>query len=134
MNLFTYGTLMDAAIMRKICADEFESQAATLSDFLRKKLAGEVYPGIVAHAGASVQGRVYFDVTAQALDHLDEFEGSYYQRQDVTLKLDGGEQISAQSYVLTAKSAALLSQEDWSLDVFMQRDKYLFEDKYVDDE
>ena len=130
MNLFTYGTLMDAAIMHKVCAENFSSQAAVISGYLRKKLIDEVYPGIIAQPDASVQGRVYFDVSAQALQYLDDFEGDYYQREAVVAILDNAETVQAETYVMTAASASLLSQEDWSLEEFLQRDKPLFEEKY----
>ncbi len=130
MNLFTYGTLMDAAIMHKVCAEQFPSRAAVISGYVRKKLIDEVYPGIIEQPDASVQGRVYFNVSTQALQYLDDFEGDYYQRKAVIALLDDGEAVQAETYVMTAASASLLSQEDWSLEEFLHRDKPLFEEKY----
>ncbi len=130
MNLFAYGTLMDEAIMHNVCGERFQSRVATLSGYMRKKLCGEVYPGIIRQADSKVKGRVYFDVTAQALQYLDQFEGSFYQRQLVSAVFDDGASMEVETYVLTKSCAKLLSAEDWSLEEFLNRDKPLFVDKY----
>jgi gamma-glutamylcyclotransferase (GGCT)/AIG2-like uncharacterized protein YtfP len=130
MNLFTYGTLMDAAIMHRVCGEQFRSHAASISGYRRKKLRDEVYPGIIARANSSVEGLVYFDISVRALGFLDEFEGSYYQREAVQAVCADGTAIAAQTYVLRDQFAALLSEEDWNLGDFLQRDKPLFQHKY----
>lgn len=130
MNLFVYGTLMDEAIMRNVCGERFQSRAATLSGYMRKKLRGEVYPGIISQPNSVVEGRVYFDVTRQALQYLDQFEGSFYRRKLVSPVCSDDESIEAESYVLSESCATLLSEEDWNLEEFLVRDKQLFQDKY----
>ncbi len=130
MNLFAYGTLMDPAIMYNVSGERFQSRPATLSGYMRKKLRGEVYPGIISKPGSSVEGQVYFDVSAQALSFLDEFEGSFYQRQLVTSVFDDGSTMQVEAYVLTESCVTLLSEDDWNLEEFLTHDKSLFEDKY----
>jgi gamma-glutamylcyclotransferase (GGCT)/AIG2-like uncharacterized protein YtfP len=130
MNLFAYGTLMDSAIMTKVCGTEFQSRVATLSGYMRKKLRGEVYPGIISQPTSMVEGRVYFDVTAQALLYLDLFEGTEYRRKRVMADFADGESIPVETYVLTDSCTSLLSEEDWNLEEFLTRDKPLFQDKY----
>lgn len=130
MNIFAYGTLMDADIMRQVCGAEFYSRAARLDGYQRKKLRGEVYPGIVALGGSCVTGLVYFDISPTALHYLDQFEGTEYQRTRVTAVGEDGECIAAETYVLTPQAAALLSDEDWNLEDFVTRDKPLFQDQY----
>jgi gamma-glutamylcyclotransferase (GGCT)/AIG2-like uncharacterized protein YtfP len=130
MNLFAYGTLMDPAIMQNVCGERFQSRPASLSGYMRKKLRGEVYPGIIRQPDSSVEGQVYFDVSAQALYYLDEFEGSFYQRELVTAVFDDGSAMEVEAYVLSDSCASLLSNEDWNLQDFLSRDKPLFQDKY----
>lgn len=130
MNLFAYGTLMDSAIMYKVCGEQFQSYPACLSGYKRKKLSGEVYPGIIRQANSMVEGQVYFDISAQALLYLDQFEGSFYQRQLVTAVFDDGASMEVDTYVLTDNCASMLSEEDWNLQEFLERDKPLFQDKY----
>jgi gamma-glutamylcyclotransferase (GGCT)/AIG2-like uncharacterized protein YtfP len=130
MNLFAYGTLMDAAIMLEVCGEKFQSRSATLPGYMRKKLRGEVYPGIISQGHSKVEGLVYFDVSIQALHYLDEFEGSFYQRQLVTAFFDDGVSMEVETYVLTDSCASMLSEVDWNLQEFLTRDKPLFQDKY----
>lgn len=130
MNLFTYGTLMDADIMYKVCGERFQARAATLPGFLRKKLTGEVYPGIISQPASSVVGQVYFNVSAQALRYLDEFEGSFYNRQQVVVVFEDDTKLEVESYVLIDSCASLLSEEDWNLQDFVTRDKPQFQDQY----
>lgn len=130
MNLFTYGTLMDAAIMYRVCGEHFPSRATSLSGYIRKKLRDEVYPGVIARANSSVEGLLYFDISTRALGFLDEFEGSYYQRRRVITVASDGTAIEAETYVLRDNFTTLLSDEEWNLNDFLNRDKLMFQQKY----
>ena len=68
MNLFVYGTLIDAEIMRTVAGDDYVSERATLSGYVRRRVSGEVYPAIIECPGASVSGITYLDVNPNTVD------------------------------------------------------------------
>ncbi|MGB5765898.1 MAG: gamma-glutamylcyclotransferase family protein, partial [Arenicellales bacterium] len=63
MNLFVYGTLMDADIMGRVTGSAYQSQEATLQEYSRRTVRGEVYPAIIKQCGCSVDGVVYFNIS-----------------------------------------------------------------------
>lgn len=127
MNLFTYGTLMDPEIMTQVTGALFRSQKATLPHYVRKRVSGEVYPGIIRQQGGTVAGIVYFNISLEALDRLDTFEGSLYVRTEAETISDNGEQVRVHTYVITGAAAPLLSDEDWSYENFIAKHKHLFQ-------
>jgi len=130
VNVFTYGTLMDPEIMATVSGAAHRSERATLVDYVRKILEGEVYPAIIRREGARVGGIVYFDVTPKAVDRLDAFEGPIYVRTDVVaIGYDEGP-IPCHTYVLKASCADRLSNDDWSFETFLKRRKNVFQRTY----
>ena len=85
MHLFAYGTLMCVDIMHKVSACRPAHAPATLGNYRRCRVDGEVYPGVVGEQGGLVPGLVYFDVPAEAWARLDAFEGEMYCRRTVLL-------------------------------------------------
>lgn len=121
---------MDPEIMRTVSGGEFHSQKAVLNHYCRKRVSGEVYPGIVQKAHYSLEGIVYLGVDRQALSRLDRFEGSQYARCEVLLNTEAGEEINAQAYVITAEHTHELSEDDWSFEQFLKHGKTLFFEHY----
>ena len=65
INLFAYGTLMYPEVMNFILSNkQFKSCKAVLKNYLRRQVKGEQYPGIKPCQGASVEGVLYYDLTA----------------------------------------------------------------------
>ena len=126
MNLFTYGTLMDPSIMAQVSGAEHRSRRSVLHDYVRKTVIGEVYPAIIRREGSSVEGTVYYDVSSESFERLDRFEGSLYQRAEVPVICDDGESVAAETYVITESAVHQLSEEDWSYDRFLSKDRMLF--------
>ena len=50
-HCFTYGSLMWADIMARVCGHEFVSEPASLADHCRHPVHGEDYPGLRAAPG-----------------------------------------------------------------------------------
>lgn len=123
MDIFTYGTLMDADIMSRVSGQTLECRAATLSGYVRKRMAGEAYPAILSDAESTVSGQLYRGVNTEAIQRLDAFEGDHYDRRVVTLKLENGEQHEAQVYALKDEFYHLASQDDWTLEWFLKHGK-----------
>jgi gamma-glutamylcyclotransferase (GGCT)/AIG2-like uncharacterized protein YtfP len=99
MNVFTYGSLMFDQVWSRVVSGSYRRADAVLRGHERRAVRGETYPGVIAAAGASVTGVVYFDVDAPDLARLDDFEGAPYERRSVLLDL-GGEELPAEVYLI----------------------------------
>ena len=117
VDVFTYGSLMFAPVWQRVVRGHHRSIEATLFGYNRFAVAGEAYPGILAHSesahDAQVTGLVYLGVDADDLLRLDRFEGEDYQRCTVGVHTDAAPPVlSAQTYVY--KNAARLSELAWN--------------------
>ncbi len=117
-HLFTYGSLMFSPVWQSIVRGNYEHQQALLPGYRRFEVAGETYPGIVAAPEDSVPGLLYRDVGAEDLQLLDDFEGMYYRRDAVTLLTESGNPVEAQTYIIRAEYAHLLTPKPWSPEAF----------------
>jgi len=129
-NLFAYGTLKDPEIMIQVSGFQHRSDRATLLNYVRKKVLGEVYPAIIQQNGSVVEGILYYDVSPRAFHRLDMFEGRIYVRTDIVTTLHSGMQIPSQTYVLKASCADRLSDEAWSFETFLRNGKGIFQGTY----
>lgn len=112
--VFTYGTLMFPAVMRAVTGRDFPSASGRVSGFERQGVRGEVFPGVVAAPGASVDGVVWFDVVEETLLVLDRFEDWLYERQvvDVVMESDG-RVVSAEAWVVPGRYVSALDGCAW---------------------
>lgn len=131
MHLFVYGTLMDQEIMFRVAGGGFGFKSAVLNDYVRRTVRGEVYPGIVARKGESVQGVVYFGLTAAAVDRLDRFEGNLYRRSGVVVNAGHGAAIEAQAYIIENRFVYRLSESEWHFEAFQKHAKNRFQTSYA---
>lgn len=130
MQLFVYGTLMDAEIMSHVAGGHFVSRSAKLEGYRRRRMRGEVYPAIVPCPHETVSGRVYFSLSSAALERLDQFEGQQYERCSVTVaSADGPLQVEA--YVLAPAYLDRLSSSPWELTTFQRSGKVRFSSYYT---
>lgn len=86
-KLFTYGTLQDPATQQKLLGRVLgDGVSDTLRGYRLAKLTGihQVFSILQPHAGSTVQGML-FEVTADELAKLDDYEGDAYQRVSATL-------------------------------------------------
>ena len=90
MDLFVYGTLLDAETMERLTGQRFACEAAVLDDFERVAPPAD-YPFLRPRPGASVEGLMWLDVDAASLARLDEYEeeGRLYRRVEVTVRPTG---------------------------------------------
>ncbi len=130
MNLFAYGTLIDSEIMRRV-AGELPARAwGTLAGYERRALKDKTYPGLMKKGPASVRGIVYSDLSADAWEKLDRFEGDRYAREKVTVALDDGSASFAWVYVTVPEFLGELSAEGWDYEDFVNKGKAAFEELY----
>lgn len=101
-HVFTYGSLMFAPVWEKVVRGSYRSMPATAAEHARFDISGETYPGMVALAGARVDGIIYFDVSADDIAALDAFEGTEYRRDMIPVVLRSGDTLKAASYIFIA--------------------------------
>ena len=130
-HCFTYGSLMWADIMARVCGREFASEPASLAAHARHPVRDQDYPGLQAAPGGLVPGRLYLDVDAVAWARLDAFEGVEYERVDVIVALGDGRTLPAQVYRFCAEFAGRLLPGDWDVEAFEREGRARFMARYV---
>ena len=130
-HCFTYGSLMWADIMARVCGREFAGEPASLADHQRHPVRGQDYPGLRAAAGGDVPGRLYLDVTDEAWARLDAFEGDEYERAGVVVALADGRTLPAQVYRFRTDFIDRLLPGDWDVDAFAREGRQRFIARYV---
>lgn len=131
MDLFAYGTLMAPDIMTRVAGCRLDSRPASLYGFFRSKVRDEMYPGIREKDGGVVAGLLYLAVPADAMQRLDLFEGEMYERRQVMVLLDSGEERAAMTYVFRPQYHDLLTGIPWEYEEFLSLGKQSFEDGYL---
>jgi gamma-glutamylcyclotransferase (GGCT)/AIG2-like uncharacterized protein YtfP len=126
MDFFAYGTLMCDDILYGVAGCRPAQTPATLANYHRYSVRGELYPGIVAQAGSTVNGVLYFDVPLQAWVQLDRFEGEMYSRCAVRVTTEDGQSIQAITYVVRPEYVHIMTSSDWSYEDFLKSGKKLF--------
>jgi len=130
-HAFTYGSLMWADIMARVCGQEFAGEPALLAGHRRHPVRGQDYPGLCVDAGGSVPGKLYRDVTADAWARLDLFEGAQYERVGVVVALADGRTLPAQVYRFRVEFLDRLQPDDWDVPAFEREGRARFVARYA---
>ncbi len=130
VNLFTYGSLMCSDIMFKVAGCQVESSQAVLHNFFRSKMQGREYPGIVEQPKSQVTGVLYGNLSPEALQRLDAFEGQMYQRREVEVMTKERGITMAMTYVIKPRYRDQLTGEAWDFRYFLAFGKKKFEKTY----
>jgi gamma-glutamylcyclotransferase (GGCT)/AIG2-like uncharacterized protein YtfP len=123
IHIFTYGSLMIPAVMHSVTGCDFASVSASLWDYGRYRVKGEYYPGIVSEKGALIEGVLYLSVDPGSVKRLDAFEGDWYVRTPVKIRISAGQIVPGETYVFKEEHRHLLSSEGWDIKTF--ESKYL---------
>jgi gamma-glutamylcyclotransferase (GGCT)/AIG2-like uncharacterized protein YtfP len=115
-NIFTYGSLMFRVVWEQVVRGRCLSGKAMLEDHARYAISAATYPGMVAQAGAGVEGILYRAVDAEDVARLDAFEGMEYRRTLVSVLLPDGTSVEAQTYIYTVPQRLLSAP--WYADRF----------------
>jgi gamma-glutamylcyclotransferase (GGCT)/AIG2-like uncharacterized protein YtfP len=128
-NIFVYGSLMFEEVWQRLIQNQYNKIDAQLSGFIRLKVKGEQYPGIMPSSDKQVTGKLYLDVCSSDIEQLDIFEGEFYQRSQVIVKSDDVA-YPADTYIFKHKYQTLLSGKEWDTELFREKGLQKFLEKY----
>lgn len=120
MNIFTYGSLMYPSVFEALTEKMFRADDVTLNNYQRRAISFKNYPGIKYKPGASVNGRLWFDVDEVSSKMLDRFEDSLYERRVVKVTSKLGEVFNAHAYVVPVSLEHMLASEEWDQKMFQE--------------
>jgi gamma-glutamylcyclotransferase (GGCT)/AIG2-like uncharacterized protein YtfP len=130
-RLFCYGTLQVPQIIRAVTGRIYQGMTATLHGYAIYRVKNAEYPGIIRIADRETEGIVYDNLSAKDLNVLDLFEGDFYRRQLLDVRLSGGSNSKAWVYVVADNHKDILSDESWCLENFMDNGLESFMKGYV---
>ncbi|KAI1500908.1 AIG2-like family-domain-containing protein [Biscogniauxia marginata] len=136
---FFYGTLMAAEVFFTVCyrfstedvsmlKSLHKFQPAVLHGYCRRRINGADYPGIIPDSDHVVRGMYVTGLTDANMFHLDNFEGSEYERKTVKARLlskvgddkgNGnveGDEVECEVYVF--KYPEELEDREWDFEEF----------------
>ena len=131
LNLFTYGSLMFEPVWSRLVSGHYPASPATLAGFVRRCVKDDSYPVIFRGSSTDmVEGVLYRNVTNEDIAVLDAFEGDYYAREAVTLRLPDGSAFPAQTYVLKDQYRHIADDREWDAARFSSTDIHHFLAQY----
>jgi len=130
-HLFAYGTLMCEDIMQEVSSCLPEHRRGVLKGYARQRVKGQVYPGLLQREGNRVDGVVYLNVPASAWERLDRFEGEMYARRTVSIEMDSGGWLTAETYIVRPEYVDRLEEDEWDFSEFLSSGKSKFRAGYV---
>jgi len=98
-RLFVYGTLRDAARVRRVVGRALPSRPAVLEGYRRVLDRSIGYPVVHPQAGSRVDGQLLAEVDADALAALDAYEGHRYRRVVVRVHTHDARAVTAYLYI-----------------------------------
>lgn len=120
VRVFVYGSLLVPAVVRAVLGRTPAAAPAALHDYRRCSLRGPAYPALLRAPGRCTRGAV-IELAPAELRRLDRYEDDFYIRRPVTVALDDGSSVRAQTYVLSARHRRLAGPRAWSLGTFASR-------------
>ena len=131
VNMFCYGSLMYPEVWHLVVEGRYQQQQAKIFGYQRKKIKNEEYPGLITtRQEDSVQGIIYFNVSAQDLERLDIFEGNQYIRIKVNCLLSNNSYLETHTYIINPQYRMVVENEDWDQEEFEQNGLKVFLNKY----
>ena len=122
-DLFVYGTLMCADILKAVAGELPARAPGILRGYRRFEVRGERYPAIMAVEGWTVEGLVCFDIGEESWNRLDRFEGVMYLRRLVEVERRDGGSGKAYAYVVRPEFEDRLGPGEWSFETFRKNGK-----------
>ena len=116
IHVFAYGSLTFEHIWVEVTGATNKYTTAFITNVSRKKLINKPYPGgIKTDTLKPLEGRMYFDLSTQQIERLDNFEGELYIREKHEVRLDDGTKEYAHIYLIKDMYQSYVTDEDWEL-------------------
>ncbi len=122
VQIFTYGTLSFDEVMKIVAGTTYRTEPATLEDHARYQVKGQLFPGVCREPGTSVSGVLHYGVGAEAVEKIDFFEDSFYQRELLLVETREKERIEAYAYIVPPGELHVLSEKPWDEESFSQNE------------
>jgi len=74
---------------------------------------------------------LYLDVPASVWERLDSFEGEMYARRTVSIEMDCGGRLTAETYIVRQEYVDNLEEVEWDFSEFLSSGKSKFRAGYV---
>lgn len=129
IHIFTYGSLMHETVWQKIVKGNYRSEPYTVEGFIRRKISGRSYPGLIAKPESKITGVLYYNVSSQDIAALDEYEGDEYLRKTLKTLHDGKHSV-IQGYLYVGDQQKF-SDEEWDYHDFVSYDLDAFLNHYI---
>lgn len=125
VNLFFYGTLMDAEVREIVCGQPLDSvEPALVQGFRRVFVAGRHYPMLLPHASGWVEGTLVTGLDAETVHRLQVYEGWEYDLHPVKVRTHAGQSVLAHIFLCPQGIAA--DRREWRLEDWQRRHKRAF--------
>ena len=125
MNLFFYGTLMDAEVRELVCGKPLDAvEPAIAQGFRRVFVAGRHYPMLLPHASGWVEGTLVRGLDTETVHRLQVYEGWEYTLQPIKVRSSAGSMVMA--HVFLCPPGIAPKKQDWRLDQWQRRHKRTF--------
>jgi gamma-glutamylcyclotransferase (GGCT)/AIG2-like uncharacterized protein YtfP len=125
MNLFFYGTLMDAEVRELVCGRTLDAvEPAIAQGFRRVFVAGRHYPMLLPHASGWVEGTLVTGVDPLTVHRLQVYEGWEYSLQPLKVRASSGHMVMAHVFLCPPTIAP--NKRHWRLDEWQRRHKRTF--------
>lgn len=122
MNVFTYGSLMFSPVWDAVVLGNYRATSAVLEGHARRRIVNDSYPvAFPSDANETIIGMLYHDVSNEDIKRLDFFEGEYYQRSKVSVRLNNANLVKAEVYLINPRYRHLVSEMPWDPDNFQER-------------
>ena len=130
-HLFAYGTLMCEDIMQEVSGSLPKHRRGVLKGYSRRLVKGQVYPGLLQREANRVDGVLYLNVPAAAWERLDRFEGEMYGRRTVSIEMNSGGRLTAETYIVRQEYVDNLEEVEWDFSEFLSSGKSKFRAGYI---
>ena len=117
-------------VWNSLIKTEHQRTTATLKDYIRLKVKGEHYPGIIKSVNSVVNGVLVFNLSDDDLAILDDYEGDCYQRTSINVICKENSYCQADTYVFKDSYKNILSANEWIPEEFKKDKLNLFLSSY----
>lgn len=130
-DLFVYGSLAASEVYLAVTGVRRRGVPAVLRGQRAVRVLGQVYPMLRPAPGRELRGWLYRRLGAHELARLDAFEGAWYRRVRVAVRL-GGTHVRAFVYRRAATAKVRSLDVDWDLAEFRQHHARAFARRFRD--